>query len=57
MSQPKCVKYTYFDFHTETKGDVRLFKGFNFIEFPSLEWSHDKDWRHASEEVSLLYWR
>lgn len=21
MSQPKCVKYTYYDFHTETKGD------------------------------------
>jgi len=24
MSQPKCVKYTYYDFHTETKGDVSL---------------------------------
>lgn len=21
MSNPKCVKYTYFDFHMETKGD------------------------------------
>ena len=24
--EAKFVKYTYFDFHTETKGDVRNFK-------------------------------
>ena len=23
LRQHKCVKYSYFDFHTETKGDVR----------------------------------
>lgn len=38
LSNPKCVKYTYFDFHTETKGDVKLFPCLTFIlEFPQIE--------------------
>jgi hypothetical protein len=39
MSSPKYVKYTYYDFHTETKGDVRPPFVFNHyvIELPSFE--------------------
>ena len=33
----KCVKYTYFDFHTETKGDVIKIFLYHFIEFSPVK--------------------
>lgn len=35
--QPKYVKYTYFDFHTETKGDVIFLLNLKLLEFPQAK--------------------